>query len=120
MSADIRPPVDQWEYHTRFLTAKAEDEAARNYLRKQYPTLKPGKYAPQVMEIALNELGRDGWELILLQPIKGVGRNWDVSYRGDGAFVYSNHYFTSRCSRGTGAVRAWPAVPEMWRVTRSD
>jgi hypothetical protein len=85
--------ADKWEYWTTFLHADAEKQ--EEYLRQHWPSGKPPQYAPQAMIPDLNELGEQGWELVHMEPVGGVGNKGDVSFtRGYGTMtVWSNAYF---------------------------
>jgi hypothetical protein len=85
--------AEKWEYHTTFLYADAERQRA--FLQQTRPDVSPPKYSPEAMIPELNELGRDGWELVHMEPVAGVGKKEDVSFtRGYGTMtVWSNAYF---------------------------
>jgi hypothetical protein len=85
--------ADKWEYHTTFLYADAEKQ--RHFLEGKWPEQQVPKYAPEAMIPELNELGEQGWELVHMEPVGGVGKHSDVSFtRGYGTMtVWSNAYF---------------------------
>lgn len=58
----------------------------------------------------LNEFGQDGWELVRMEPVGGVGKNGDVSFtRGYGTLTaWSNAYFCVFKRRREG--RCWSPV----------
>ena len=85
--------ADKWEYWTTFLYANAERQ--QDFLRQHWPSGKPPKYAPEAMIPDLDELGEQGWELVHMEPVGGVGDKGDVSFtRGYGTMTaWSNAYF---------------------------
>ena len=93
---------EQWEYLTRFMYANTENEGAMEYYFDTFPGNKPKKYAPETMIPEMDELGRQGWELVHMQPVGAVGKNRDVGFiAGEGMPRWSNSA-TSLGSR-TGA-----------------
>jgi hypothetical protein len=85
--------ADRWEYHTTFLYADADRQ--RDFLRGKSPDWDLPKYAPESMIPDLDRLGGEGWELVHMEPVGGVGKKGDVSFtRGYGTMtVWSNAYF---------------------------
>lgn len=85
---------DQWEYLTRFFWASAQDK--EHFLRQRWPDWRNvPKYAPEALIPDLNDLGKDGWELVHMEPVV-VGKNYDVGVHfatGGNADVWSNIYF---------------------------
>jgi hypothetical protein len=85
---------DRWEYLTRFMYANVENENALDYFLMQWPGEKPKKYEPETMIPELNALGKQGWELVHMQPIGAVGKNRDVGFvAGEAIPRWSNSYF---------------------------
>lgn len=85
---------DRWEYLTRFMYASVENENALDYFLIQWPGEKPKKYEPETMIPELNALGKQGWELVHMQPIGAVGKNRDVGFvAGEAIPRWSNSYF---------------------------
>lgn len=85
---------DQWEYLTTFLFADIENPGAREYMAMHWPGHKKAKYAVQSVIPTLNDLGNEGWELVHMEPIGGVGKNEDVGFiAGDAMARWSNSYF---------------------------
>ena len=85
--------AEKWEYWTTFLFASAERQ--RDFLAQRFRDGKVAKYTPEAMIPELDELGDEGWELVHMEPISGVGDKGDVSFmRGYGTMtVWSNAYF---------------------------
>ncbi len=85
--------AEKWEYHTTILYADAEKERA--FLEGKWPGQQVPKYAAEAMIPELNEFGEQGWELVHMEPVGGVGNKGDVSFtRGYGTMtVWSNAYF---------------------------
>jgi hypothetical protein len=85
---------DRWEYLTRFVYANVENENALDHFLIQWPGEKPRKYEPETMIPELNTLGKQGWELVHMQPIGAVGKNRDVGFvAGEAIPRWSNSYF---------------------------
>ena len=85
---------DRWEYLTRFMYANVENENALDHFLIQWPGEKPRKYEPETMIPELNTLGKQGWELVHMQPIGAVGKNRDVGFvAGEVTPRWSNSYF---------------------------
>jgi hypothetical protein len=85
--------MEKWEYKTRILNSSIDDDGVKKYLLRTYPNSEIPKYSPETMEKLLNEEGQNGWELIHMQPVAGVGANGDVWWQGGAVPTYSNAYF---------------------------
>jgi hypothetical protein len=85
--------AEKWQYYTTFLYADAERQ--RDFLQGKWPDWQPPQYTPESMIPELDELGAEGWELVHMEPVGGVGKKGDVSFtRGYGSMtVWSNAYF---------------------------
>jgi len=72
----------------------ADAERQREFVEQRWPQRHLPKYAPEAMIPELNELGEQGWELVHMEPVGGVGKKGDVSFtRGYGTMrVWSNAY----------------------------
>ena len=70
--------VERWEYHTTLLHADAEQR--RDFLEGRWPDWRAPKYAAESMIPDLDQLGADGWELVHMEPVGGVGKHGDVSF----------------------------------------
>jgi len=82
--------TQQWQYKTVFLFADAE--RVQDHL-SQFMTGKIPKYAPEALIPQLDSFGREGWELVQLQPVY-VGKNADVLVHFGGVDrTWSNAYF---------------------------
>ena len=91
--------MQKWEYLTRFVQASNEGWGANESIdlyNKEYgiehAPLKGEQYSPQYMTAILNNMGANGWEMVHMEPIAGVGRNHDVHFTGS-AYAWSNAYF---------------------------
>jgi hypothetical protein len=74
--------------------ANVENENALDHFLIQWPGEKPRKYEPETMIPELNALGKQGWELVHMQPIGAVGKNRDVGFvAGEAMPRWSNSYF---------------------------
>jgi hypothetical protein len=85
--------MEKWEYLTTYLYADIEKKGAREFIRQRWPNwTKPPKFAPPAMIPELNTFGEEGWELVYMQPVAGIGDNGDVYFPGE-SYRYSNAYF---------------------------
>jgi hypothetical protein len=86
--------MDKWEYRTQFVFADSTAPGAQEHLlhNEIYPGTPP-VYAPESMEVYLNRLGAEGWEIITMQPVPKVGKKRDVGFPSEGTTVWSNAYF---------------------------
>lgn len=84
--------MERWEYMTRLISAEADQPAVKEHLRRRYPGFTPAKYAPEALEVFLNQQGEEGWELVHIEPVP-VGKNGDVYFAGGGMYQYSHTYF---------------------------
>jgi hypothetical protein len=88
--------VEQWEYWTGFFWANIDDNGVREYTKKRWPNWNVPKFAPQTMMPKLNDYGKEGWELIHMEPVRAVGDNQDVLFQSGGDITkkdWSNVYF---------------------------
>lgn len=84
--------MEQWEYLPTFIKADARDKSMQEFLKAQIPNLeKPPKYMAEAMMPELNRLGEQGWELVHMEPVAGVGKKGDVLF--EGGTEWSNTYF---------------------------
>ena len=61
--------MEQWEYHTAIIWAHEDNPGAREYVVRHRPGEKVGKFSPVNLVPELDRLGKQGWELVTLQPI---------------------------------------------------
>jgi len=61
----------------------------------KWPDWQRPQYGPESMIPEVDEPGAEGWELVHMEPVGGVGKKGDVSFaRGCGSMtVWSNAYF---------------------------
>jgi hypothetical protein len=90
--------VEQWEYFSETVSADANVEPQRSFLKNRWPSWLPPIYAVQSLIPRMNALGQEGWELVHMEPIPGLGANGDVGYPLSGqvtmaGWVYSHAYF---------------------------
>jgi hypothetical protein len=84
--------MDQWEYLPTYIEASAKKKEIREFLKNRFPDLKkPMRFAPESMMPELDALGRDGWELVHMEPVADVGKKGDVLF--DGGRNWSNVFF---------------------------
>jgi hypothetical protein len=68
--------MQQWEYYTTFL--QAEVNVHKRELIDMFPDIPDApKYDPRAMIPELDSLGKDGWELVHMEPII-AGNHFDV------------------------------------------
>ena len=84
--------MEQWEYLTETIHAHIDNEGARELLEGKWPGFKPAECAPQTMMPHLNARGKEGWELVHMQPVAGNGKKSDIYFNGMD-YVWSNAYF---------------------------
>ena len=84
--------MEQWEYATEIVWADTRDDEASQFLQQNYPDWdNPPIYVPQAMIPYLNSRGKEGWEMVHMQPVY-VGNNYDVLMHSE-ARLWSNAYF---------------------------
>jgi hypothetical protein len=85
--------MQRWEYLTEILYADVENKGfAESFRNAELRMKNPPRYAVQTTIPRLNYLGEEGWELVHMEPIPGVGTKGDIHFPG-AAYVYSNSYF---------------------------
>jgi hypothetical protein len=83
--------MEQWEYLPTFIEANAKSQESKDFLKTQNPDVKkPPRYMVEAMMPQLNELGAQGWELVHMEPVAGVGKKGDVLFADH---KWSNTYF---------------------------
>ncbi len=97
--------MSQWEYLPTFITAEVKSKEMREFLADHMDNKKkrPPRYTPESMIPELNKLGDQGWELLHMEPVTGVGNKGDVLFDGIGV-RWSNTYFCvfKRMKPGSG------------------
>jgi hypothetical protein len=88
----------KWEYLTKFIWAHLDNEGAEELIKQSWPKWNPPEYAPQTMIPELDAWGENGWELVHMEPVPKVGKNYDVGFvhseaAGLGGITWSNVYF---------------------------
>jgi hypothetical protein len=81
--------MEQWEYLTIFLEASAKQKEVKDFIQNTF-NKKAKANSPESMIPQLNEYGRQGWELVHMEPVPRVGGNEDVQFD---QFNWSNTYF---------------------------
>jgi hypothetical protein len=98
--------MEKWEYLTRFLYADARSKEIKEYIKDRFEVKKPPRFTPEAMIPELDALGEDGWELVHMEPVAGVGGKGDVRFEGGSS--WSNVYFGV-----FKRMKSRPAVPSM-------
>ncbi|MCL4805153.1 MAG: hypothetical protein KJ046_12705 [Anaerolineae bacterium] len=73
--------MSRWEYLVRVFALDKEDEVVINYVQREYPDRdwkEMPKYDPLTLEAWLSECGREGWELVSLEPAEKQGKQGDI------------------------------------------
>lgn len=84
--------MEKWEYMPLFIKAEAKTKEIKEFLKsrlageKRFP-----RYMAQAMIPELNSLGAEGWEMVHMEPVAGLGSKGDVYFNGGGE--WSNVYF---------------------------
>ena len=84
--------MQQSEYRTELISANSVSKGVKEFLEQQFPGWKPQEHSPETMMLYLNKIGEQGWELVSMQPVAGVGKKWDVQFQGEFG-TYSYWYF---------------------------
>jgi hypothetical protein len=71
--------VERWEHCIERLTADAAEQ--RTFLEREWPGRRFPRYAPEALIPLLDRYGKEGWELVALQPV-ALGVNGDVLVAG--------------------------------------
>lgn len=106
--------MTQWEYLPTFVQAEAKGKEMKAFLSEQMDGQKrPPRFTPEAMIPELNKLGEEGWELIHMEPVAGMGRKGDVLFDGIGV-RWSNTYFCvfKRVKPGSSVATQPPAVQQ--------
>lgn len=84
--------MEQWEYLTTYLEASIKGREQRKELQKRFGKRKLPRYMVESLLPELNKFGEEGWELIHMEPVPGVGRKGNVLFLG-ASRRWSNTYF---------------------------
>jgi hypothetical protein len=76
--------MERWDYWTGFFHASIENKGARELIRQRWQDWNPPKFAPQTLIPDLNAFGEQGWELVHMEPVAGVGNNGDTCFNHQG------------------------------------
>lgn len=71
----------RWEYLVRVIALDKEDEVVIDYITREYPDRSwkdMPKYDPLILEAWLSRCGREGWELVSLEPAETQGKQGDI------------------------------------------
>jgi hypothetical protein len=87
------PENPVWEYWTGFLHANIDNTGARECLKENFPeSTNFAKHSPLTMIPRMNEMGKEGWELVHMEPVSLSGAEGEVSF-WRGVFNFSHDYF---------------------------
>lgn len=84
--------MNEWEYLTTYIKANARPKETRQFLRQLRPKWRPPVFTPEALMPELNKLGKEGWELMHIEPVAAVGKKGDILFDGE-ARKWSNVYF---------------------------
>lgn len=99
--------MEKWEYLTTFMEANTKPKEVKQFVKEHFDMKRPPRYTPESMIPELNSLGDEGWELIHMEPVAGVGGKGDVRFEGS---TWSNTYFCVFKRLKPGSMREVPAV----------
>ena len=82
-----------WEYTSVFVHANMDNDGAKEYIKNRWPQWTGlQKYSPETIIPELDTFGRDGWELVSMEPVV-VGVNHDIAFLAGAPTRWSNIYF---------------------------
>jgi hypothetical protein len=84
--------MDEWEYLTTYIKALAKTKDTRQFLKQLRPKWRPPAFTPEALMPELNKLGKEGWELMHIEPVAAVGKKGDILFDGESR-KWSNVYF---------------------------
>jgi hypothetical protein len=83
---------EQWEYYTCLVDARMEKEGVKEYFNQKALDYKHApRNTPFAMIPELNDYGKQGWELVHMQPVL-TGKYLDIGFGGN-AINWSSVYF---------------------------
>lgn len=71
-----KPMLPGWEHLV--ITLEAKIEPYEDLLRARWPDVSFAPYAPEALIPQLDERGREGWELVSVQPVM-MGKHGDIA-----------------------------------------
>lgn len=78
-----------WEYLSIFLEADVKDKAQKSHIEETFGK-KAKRHSPESMIPELNKLGKEGWELVHMEPVPKVGGKENIQFD---PYNWSNTYF---------------------------
>ncbi|MDQ7024720.1 MAG: hypothetical protein Q9P01_09900 [Anaerolineae bacterium] len=81
--------MEQWEYLTTFLEATAKKKEVKEFIKNTFDK-KAKRHSPEAMIPKLNEYGKQGWELVHMEPVPRLGGKEDIQFD---QHSWSNQYF---------------------------
>lgn len=91
----MEPINDAWEHMIVTLLADATQQ--REYLQQRWPGQQFPPYSPQALIPQLDAIGREGWELVSIQPVI-MGNNGDLAILGDPPVGHSRWTYQYLCT----------------------
>ena len=82
---------EHWEYLTTFVWAETSNEGAMGLIQERWPWWKNvPKFTAEALIPMLNEYGKEGWELVSMEPVFVLrnGKVWFTGYTGADANSY--------------------------------
>jgi hypothetical protein len=86
---------ESWEHLIIVLEADASKHA--RFLRQRWPNRQFPPYSPEALIPELNEISKDGWELVALQPVI-IGYNGDIQVVGEASLGFGKWTRTYLCT----------------------
>lgn len=84
-----------WEYLVRVFALNKEDEVVLDYVQREYPDRdwkEMVKFDPLTLEAWLNQCGREGWELVSLQPADTQGKQGEIGRAYAASYSWARFY----------------------------
>lgn len=73
--------MTQWDYLVRVFALDKDDEVVVDYVQRQYPGeswKEMTRFDPLTLEAWLNRCGKEGWELVSMEPAESQGKNGEI------------------------------------------
>ena len=91
--------MERWEYDV--VTLEADARNAEAFLRSKWPEQRFPQFASESLIPQLDDLGRQGWELVSAQPVT-LGKNGDATYFPGMVAEQFTHTYLCFLKRRTG------------------
>jgi hypothetical protein len=88
--------VVEWEYRARTFSADKDEKLPKEYIQQAYPDWDWNdvpKHHPVALEAYLDNWGKNGWELVSVEPVDFAGKNGDLGVTYQMATNWRRAYF---------------------------